>query len=73
MIWKGVMPAITTCFDEALQIDHGFLAEHCRWLLDNGCSGVVVLGSCEKAQLSRSRKESQSCGQRLKPCTGAGR
>ena len=24
MIWKGVMPAITTCFDEALQIDHGF-------------------------------------------------
>src|SRR6478609_421364 len=45
MIWKGVMPAITTCFDEALQIDHGFLVEHCRWLLDNGCSGVVVLGS----------------------------
>ena len=35
MIWKGVMPAITTCFDEALQIDHGFLVEHCRWLLDN--------------------------------------
>jgi len=53
MIWKGVMPAITTCFDEALQIDHGFLAEHCRWLLDNGCSGVVVLGSLgEGATLS---------------------
>jgi 1-pyrroline-4-hydroxy-2-carboxylate deaminase len=53
MIWKGVMPAITTCFDEALQIDHGFLAEHCRWLLDNGCSGIVVLGSLgEGATLS---------------------
>ena len=53
MIWKGVMPAITTCFDECLQIDHGFLAEHCRWLLDNGCSGVVVLGSLgESATLS---------------------
>ena len=53
MIWKGVMPAITTCFDETLQIDHGFLAEHCRWLLDNGCNGVVVLGSLgEGATLS---------------------
>src|SRR6476620_264208 len=53
MIWKGVMPAITTCFDEALQIDHGFLAEHCRWLLDKGCSGAVVLGSLgEGATLS---------------------
>ena len=53
MIWKGVMPAITTCFDEDLQIDHGFLAEHCRWLLDNGCSGNVVLGSLgEGATLS---------------------
>ena len=53
MIWKGVMPAITTCFDQALQIDHGFVAEHCRWLLDNGCSGVVVLGSLgEGATLS---------------------
>jgi 1-pyrroline-4-hydroxy-2-carboxylate deaminase len=53
MIWKGVMPAITTCFDEALRIDHAFLAEHCRWLLENGCSGVVVLGSLgEGATLS---------------------
>ena len=53
MIWKGVVPAITTCFDKDLQIDYGFLAEHCRWLLDNGCSGVVVLGSLgEGATLS---------------------
>jgi len=53
MIWKGVMPAITTCFDEFLHVDHGFLAEHCRWLLDNGCSGVVGLGSLgEGATLS---------------------
>lgn len=45
MNWKGVMPAITTCFDEARKIDHGFMAGHCRWLLDNGCTGVVALGS----------------------------
>jgi 4-hydroxy-tetrahydrodipicolinate synthase len=45
MNWKGVMPAITTCFTEELHVDHGFMAEHCRWLLDNGCSGIVALGS----------------------------
>ena len=43
MNWKGVMPAITTCFDEHLQVDHSFMARHCRWLLDNGCSGIVAL------------------------------
>jgi 4-hydroxy-tetrahydrodipicolinate synthase len=45
MNWKGVMPAITTCFTEELRVDHGFMAEHCQWLLDNGCSGIVALGS----------------------------
>jgi dihydrodipicolinate synthase/N-acetylneuraminate lyase len=45
MNWKGVMPAITTPFDEALQVDHAFMAAHCRWLLENGCTGIVALGS----------------------------
>ena len=45
MNWKGVMPAITTPFNKDLAVDHGLLAEHCRWLLDNGCSGIVALGS----------------------------
>jgi 1-pyrroline-4-hydroxy-2-carboxylate deaminase len=45
MNWKGVMPAITTCFNADLSVDHGFMTEHCRWLLENGCSGVVALGS----------------------------
>lgn len=45
MNWKGVMPAITTSFNRDLTVDHGFMAEHCGWLLDNGCSGVVALGS----------------------------
>ncbi len=45
MNWKGVMPAITTCFTADLHVDLGFMAEHCRWLLDNGCSGIVSLGS----------------------------
>lgn len=45
MNWKGVMPAITTGFDADLKVDHGLLAEHCRWLLDKGCTGIVALGS----------------------------
>ncbi len=43
--WKGVMPAITTCFDENLQIDHEFTAKHVKWLIDNGCTGIVSNGS----------------------------
>src|SRR5450755_454565 len=58
MNWKGVMPAITTCFNSDLSIDHGFMAEHCRWLLDNGCSGIVALGSLgEGATLSVAEKQ----------------
>jgi 4-hydroxy-tetrahydrodipicolinate synthase len=57
MNWKGVMPAITTCFTEDLRVDHGFMSEHCRWLLDNGCTGIVALGSLgEGATLSFEEK-----------------
>ncbi len=57
MNWKGVMPAITTCFNEDLQVDHSFMAGHCRWLLDNGCTGIVALGSLgEGAALSFAEK-----------------
>jgi 4-hydroxy-tetrahydrodipicolinate synthase len=57
MNWKSVMPAITTCFDTDLQVDHGFMAGHCRWLLDSGCQGIVPLGSLgEGATLSFEEK-----------------
>jgi 4-hydroxy-tetrahydrodipicolinate synthase len=39
------MPAITTCFDENLQIDHEFTARHVKWLVQNGCTGIVTNGS----------------------------
>ncbi|PYS89901.1 MAG: dihydrodipicolinate synthase family protein [Acidobacteria bacterium] len=45
MNWSGVMPAITTCFDENLNIDHEFTAKHVSWLVDNGCTGIVTNGS----------------------------
>ncbi len=45
MKWLGVMPAITTPFREDYSVDHDFLAEHCKWLIDSGCTGLVPLGS----------------------------
>src|SRR6202046_3391791 len=45
MIWSGVMPAMTTPFDTQLAVDHRFLAQHAAWLLGNGCTGLVTLGS----------------------------
>jgi 1-pyrroline-4-hydroxy-2-carboxylate deaminase len=45
MIWSGVMPAMTTPFDSKLAVDHPFLAQHAAWLLGNGCTGLVMLGS----------------------------
>ncbi len=55
--WVGVMPAITTCFDENLEIDHDFTARHVKWLVDNGCTGIVCNGSLgEGAALSPEEK-----------------
>jgi dihydrodipicolinate synthase/N-acetylneuraminate lyase len=57
MIWNGVMPAITTCFDGNYAVDHRFMTDHCHWLLDNGCTGLVPLGSLgEGATLSFEEK-----------------
>lgn len=56
--WQGVIPAITTPFNQDLSIDFGFLAEHCRWLIEKGCKGVVALGSLgEGATLTRQEKD----------------
>jgi 4-hydroxy-tetrahydrodipicolinate synthase len=57
--WTGVMPAITTCFDENLEIDHEFTSRHVTWLVDNGCSGIVTNGSLgEGGALSLGEKAS---------------
>src|SRR5579875_1404293 len=57
MEWQGVIPAITTPFNEDLSIDFGFLSAHCKWLVENGCKGVVALGSLgEGATLTREEK-----------------
>jgi 4-hydroxy-tetrahydrodipicolinate synthase len=47
--WAGVLPAITTPFTPDGAVDHAFLAEHVAWLVDNGCGGIVALGSLGEA------------------------
>lgn len=45
MKWAGVMPAITTAFNEGLCLDHSFIERHVKWLIDHGCTGIVTPGS----------------------------
>ena len=55
--WAGVFSAITTPFSPDLSVDHAFLGQHVTWLVDNGCTGIVPLGSLgESATLSFEEK-----------------
>lgn len=57
MKWAGVMPATTTAFDTNLEVDHAFVAEHAKWLIEHGCTGIVTPGSLgESATLSFDEK-----------------
>lgn len=57
MKWTGVMPALTTAFDADLKIDCDFVARHALWQVENGVTGLVVLGSLgEAATLSFDEK-----------------
>jgi 1-pyrroline-4-hydroxy-2-carboxylate deaminase len=47
--WTGVIPAITTPFRPDGAVDHDFIGEHVSWLVDNGCTGIVALGSLGEA------------------------
>lgn len=45
LIWRGVMPAMTTRFKPDLSVDLAAVAAHAQWLVANGCTGIVALGS----------------------------
>ncbi|HVC47087.1 MAG TPA: dihydrodipicolinate synthase family protein [Terracidiphilus sp.] len=58
MKWYGVMPAMTTCFDQNLRVDYAFMQRHAQWLLANGCTGIIALGSLgEAATLTNEEKD----------------
>ncbi len=43
------MTAVLTPLDASLSPDRTALARHCRWLVDNGCHGLAVLGTTGEA------------------------
>ncbi|MFP5237626.1 MAG: dihydrodipicolinate synthase family protein [Acidobacteriota bacterium] len=49
MNWKGVMPAMTTAFQPDLTVDYKAVARQAQWLIENGCTGIVCLGSLGEA------------------------
>ncbi|HXR87894.1 MAG TPA: dihydrodipicolinate synthase family protein [Stellaceae bacterium] len=46
---RGVLAALVTPFTEALEPDTKTLFAHCRWLLGNGCTGLVMLATAGEA------------------------
>ena len=44
-ILNGVWPASTVPFTKDLSLDRERLSAHCSWLVESGCTGVVVNGS----------------------------
>ncbi|QYC42969.1 putative DapA-like lyase [Nonomuraea coxensis DSM 45129] len=48
--WRGVMVATALPLRDDLSVDLDGYAGHCRWLVDNGCDGVVVNGSLGEYQ-----------------------
>lgn len=47
--WAGVFPAITTPFRSDGSVDYDLLQEHATWMVDNGCRGIIPLGSLGEA------------------------
>ncbi|HEY1900883.1 MAG TPA: dihydrodipicolinate synthase family protein [Terracidiphilus sp.] len=53
MKFTGVMPAMTTAFDKDFNVDHAFVARHAQWLIENGCTGIICLGSLGESSTLR--------------------
>jgi 1-pyrroline-4-hydroxy-2-carboxylate deaminase len=57
MNWNGVMPAMTTAFDAKDRVDAEFMSRHATWMVDSGCTALIMLGSLgEAATLSFEEK-----------------
>jgi 4-hydroxy-tetrahydrodipicolinate synthase len=48
--WRGVLVATALPLRDDLTVDHDRYAEHCTWLVENGCDGVVPNGSLGEYQ-----------------------
>ncbi|PNE37788.1 dihydrodipicolinate synthase family protein [Streptomyces noursei] len=78
--WRGIMVATALPLRDDLSVDHDAYAEHVRWLIDNGCDGVVPNGSLgeyqtltdeERARVVRTAIEAAGDGARVMPGVSA--
>ncbi|MER6710490.1 dihydrodipicolinate synthase family protein [Streptomyces sp. NPDC000877] len=49
--WRGVLVATALPLNDDLSVDYDKYAEHCSWLVENGCDGVVPNGSLGEYQV----------------------
>ena len=49
--WRGVLVATALPLNDDLSVDYGKYAEHCAWLVESGCDGVVPNGSLGEYQV----------------------
>ncbi|NJP49757.1 dihydrodipicolinate synthase family protein [Streptomyces sp. SBST2-5] len=49
--WRGALVATALPLGTDLSVDHDRYAEHCAWLVENGCDGVVPNGSLGEYQV----------------------
>ncbi|MGP3980151.1 dihydrodipicolinate synthase family protein [Streptomyces sp. KR80] len=78
--WRGIMVATALPLRDDLSVDYDAYAEHVRWLIDNGCDGVVPNGSLgeyqtltdeERARVVRTAVEAAGDGARVMPGVAA--
>lgn len=78
--FTGVLPAALTPVKDDLTPDDALMARHCRWLLDNGSSGLAILGTTgeansfslkERIRIIESLVEAGIPGEKLMPGTGS--
>ncbi|MGI5377159.1 dihydrodipicolinate synthase family protein [Streptomyces sp. CA-251387] len=78
--WRGIMVATALPLREDLSVDYDAYAEHVRWLVDNGCDGVVPNGSLgeyqtltadERARVVRTAVEAAGDAARVMPGVSA--
>jgi len=78
--FTGVLAAALTPLDTSLRPNHNLMAAHSRWLLDNGCDGLAILGTTgeansfslpERIEIIESLVDNGIPGEKLLPGTGS--
>jgi len=78
--FTGVLAAALTPLDANLRPNHDLMADHSRWLLNNGCDGLAILGTtgeansfslAERINIIEALVDNGIPGEKLLPGTGS--